>query len=57
MSEAYTSACAAIAHYQRLLAGAGLTRKDRRMFRLLLIRAVFQRAAARREVEVEVVIM
>lgn len=47
IEQAYTHADKAILHYQRLLAGHGLTQKDKRMFRLLLIRAVFQRAEAR----------
>lgn len=40
----------AIAHYQRLLADSGLTERDRQMFRRLLVRAVFQRAAARERI-------
>ena len=50
---AYEHADRAILHYQRLLAGDGLTRADKRMFRLLLIRAVFARAAALGLVESE----
>lgn len=48
---AYEHADRAVAHYCRLLAGRGLTRADKRMFRLLLIKSVFQRAAALRRIE------
>jgi hypothetical protein len=48
---AYEHADKAISHYQRLLAGRGLTSADKRMFRLLLIGAVFQRAQARQTIE------
>lgn len=48
---AYEHADKAIHHYQRLLTGAGLTRADKRMFRLLLIRAVFARCEARQILE------
>lgn len=43
---AYEHADKAITHYQRLLAGHGLTASDKRTARLLLIKAVFQRSAA-----------
>jgi hypothetical protein len=52
---AYEHADKAIGHYQRLLAGDGLTARDKRMFRLLLIKAVFARAAALRLMETELV--
>lgn len=51
MTRAYEHADRAVAHYQRLLAGHGLTNADKRMFRLLLIGAVFQRAAARQQLD------
>lgn len=51
---AYEHADRAVAHYLRLLAGHGLTKADKRMFRLLLIGAVFQRAEARRHLEQQV---
>lgn len=50
---AYEKADKAIGHYQRLLAGHGLTRADKRLFRLLLIRAVFERGAALRTMKCE----
>jgi hypothetical protein len=52
--QAYQHADKAIAHYQRLLAGRGLTRADQRTARLCLIRMVFARAAALDRMESEV---
>lgn len=40
-----------IAHYQRLMAGAGLTAADKRKARLGIIRAVMERAWAREQIE------
>lgn len=48
--DTYERADRAIAHYQRLLAGS-LSPAQRHEARLALIRAVFQRAEARQQVE------
>lgn len=52
---AYENADKAIGHYQRLLAGDGLTAREQRMFRLLLIKAVWARCEALRLMETELV--
>lgn len=52
---AYEHADRAILHYQRLLAGDGLTAREQRMFRLLLIRAVWARCEALQLMETELV--
>lgn len=52
---AYENADKAIGHYKRLLAGDGLTAREQRMFRLLLIRAVWARCEALRLMEIELV--
>ena len=49
--QAYTHADKAISHYQRLLAGAGLTQADKLMFRKLLLRACAARWQAREAIE------
>lgn len=54
IEQAYIHADKAIGHYQRLLAGDGLTARDQRMFRLLLIRAVWARCEALRLMEAEI---
>jgi len=46
----YTQADRAVHHYQRLLAGDGLTRADKRRFRILLLRACDARWRAREEI-------
>jgi hypothetical protein len=50
---AFQHADKAIAHYTRLLLGAGLTRTDKDLFRRLLVRAVFARAEALQRMERE----
>lgn len=41
----------AIKHYQRILAGAGLTQADRRWARIQIIKTVFARAEVRERME------
>ncbi len=51
IERAYEHADKAISHYQRLLAGAGLTQADKLMFRKLLLRACAARWQAREAIE------